>query len=99
GSRQHSADAALLERDGRRITKGFGGELEEPRTTPSPGNGALMTADFPARLSRICPSEGESVAPQVGLEPTTLRLTGGKRNLSRPLRPCAGRWWIALHRS
>src|SRR3989442_3508102 len=30
------------------------------------------------------------LAPQAGLEPATLRLTGGKRNVSRPLLRCAG---------
>ena len=35
------------------------------------------------------------MAPQAGLEPATLRLTGGKRSVSRPLRRCAGRCRIA----
>ena len=39
------------------------------------------------------------VAPQVGFEPTTLRLTGGKRSVSRPLRACVGRCRILLHHS
>ena len=39
------------------------------------------------------------VAPQPGLEPGTLRLTAGKRNISRPLRPYAGRYRIARYRS
>jgi hypothetical protein len=31
-------------------------------------------------------------------QPATLRLTGGKRSVSRPLRPCAGRCRIVRHR-
>ena len=38
------------------------------------------------------------VAPRAGLEPATLRLTGGKRNVSRALRPPARRCRIAHHR-
>jgi len=36
-----------------------------------------------------------NLAPQAGFEPATLRLTGGKRNVSRPLRLSAGRCRIA----
>jgi hypothetical protein len=39
----------------------------------------------------------EGLAPQAGLEPTPLRLTGGKGRVSRALRPCAGRCRIARH--
>src|SRR5205814_3768184 len=34
-----------------------------------------------------------------GFEPATLRLTAGKRNVSRPLRACAGHCRIERHRS
>ena len=39
------------------------------------------------------------LAPQAGLEPASLRLTGGKRNVSHPLRTFAGRCRIAPHSS
>jgi hypothetical protein len=39
------------------------------------------------------------LAPQAGFEPATLRLTGGQRSVSRPLRRFAGRCRIALHPS
>jgi hypothetical protein len=41
----------------------------------------------------------EKMAPQPGFEPGTLRLRGGKRNVSRTLRPCAGRCRILLWHS
>ena len=43
------------------------------------------------------PSVRSSAAPQPGFEPGTLRLTGGTRSVSRPLRRCAGRCRIAHH--
>ena len=39
------------------------------------------------------------LAPQAGLEPATLRLTGGTRSVSRPLLRLAGRRRIELHLS
>ena len=39
----------------------------------------------------------EKMAPQAGFEPATLRLTGGKRSVSRPLRPCVGCRRIVRH--
>src|SRR5262245_16729920 len=75
-ARQHSADTTLPERHGRRTTQRAGNQLEKSRTAASFGIGPLMRSCFPARLSRFCPVQGESVAPQVGLEPTTLLLTG-----------------------
>jgi len=78
-SREHSADATLFERDGRGTTERFGGELEESRTTASVGFleqlMQLMRSRRFARLSRICPGDRGKLASQVGLEPTTLRLT------------------------
>ena len=50
-------------------------KLEESRTTASAGDGKLMRWRMSARLSRICPGDREKLAPQVGFEPTTLRLT------------------------
>ena len=41
----------------------------------------------------------KQLAPQAGFEPATLRLTGGKRNVSRSLRPGAGRCRIGRHRA
>src|SRR5256885_11239891 len=73
--REHSADAALLERDGRRTTERLGGELEESRTTAAAGEQQLMRCAMSARLSRICPGAREKMAPQAGFEPATLRLT------------------------
>jgi hypothetical protein len=40
-----------------------------------------------------------NLAPQAGFEPATLRLTGGKRNVSRPLRRFAGHCRIVRHHS
>jgi hypothetical protein len=39
----------------------------------------------------------KGLAPQPGFEPGTLRLTGGKNVVSRPLRRCAGRCRITRH--
>jgi integrase len=55
--------------------------------------GNRISREIPPR--RKCQILLRKVAPQVGFEPTTLRLTGGKRNVSRRLRPCAGRGRIA----
>ena len=43
--------------------------------------------------------ELRELAPQAGFEPATLRLTAGKRNVSRALPPCAGGCRIARHHS
>jgi len=75
---EHSADAALLERDGRRTQERSGGELDQLGPAASGGVRPMKNrARFSDGLSPICPRDGESVAPQVGLEPTTLRLTAG----------------------
>src|SRR3954469_4711430 len=68
--REHSANAALPERDGRRTTERPGGELEESTTTASAGDERLMRCRMSARLSRICPGDRETLAPQAGFEPS-----------------------------
>src|SRR5207249_7639083 len=76
-AREHSADAALLERHGRRTTQRSGGELEKSGSTATAGIGPLMRSRSFAKLSRFCPDPIGKMAPQAGLEPATLRLTAG----------------------
>jgi hypothetical protein len=92
--REHSADATLLERDGRRTMERIGGELDQPGPTASARIAKLNRSRLLARLSRFCPGNVENVAPQVGFEPTTLRLTGGKSAASGALLDLAARWRI-----
>ena len=85
---EHSADAALLERDGRRTQERSGGELDQLGPAASGGVRPMKNrARFSDGLSPICPRDGESVAPQVGLEPTTLRLTAAPTALKAASRP------------
>jgi integrase len=74
-SREHSADAALPERDGRRTAKRIGGELDQPGPAATSGLRKLNRSRFSAGLSPDCPRKVEKMAPQAGLEPATLRLT------------------------
>ena len=49
-------------------------------------NGVAERFDWPRISVRKTAVPLRGLAPQVGFEPTTLRLTGGKRNVSRSLR-------------
>src|SRR5580704_10478132 len=74
---EHSANATLPERHGRRTAERFGGELEQPGACAALGVRELNVDRCAEKLSQFCPTEGESVAPQAGFEPATLRLTAG----------------------
>ena len=73
--------------------------MEQPRLAASPCLRPVNRRRFSARLSPFCPRRLEKVAPRAGLEPATLRLTGGKSVGSRPLPQCAGRCRIGRRRS
>ena len=86
--REHSADAALLERDGRRTAERTGGELEQQRPTAS---GSVRTMKNGSIRRRICPKfvpggleACEKWAPRAGFEPATLRLTAGCSTVELP---------------
>ena len=77
--REHSADSALLERDGRGTQERTGGELEERRPTASPGVGKLIGLVWFPNCPRFVPGNwkfwlrGRDLNPRpLGYEPNEL---------------------------
>jgi hypothetical protein len=64
------------------LRRGFGGELEEPRTTASVGFvRQLMRSRRFARLSRFCSADREKVAPQAGFVHARAERSESRREL------------------
>src|SRR5580704_19392144 len=84
---EHSANATLPERHGRRTAERLGGELEQPGAHAALGVRELNVDRCAEKLSQFCPTEGESVAHQPGRFPQLAHQCGLRQCSVLRLRP------------